>query len=153
MMKKNNILSITVYIIITIICLFYFYNSATAYEHINSLPTFIGYTLSLLLALCIFIFSLLPTNRIQYIFKLTIAFTLLIGGVVLTFELVKPDYTYTQAKKMIEEEYNVVIIESEVRVMVDGISNKQIYKINALENSQKIEFSFNPYSKKIVKIE
>lgn len=69
------------------------------------------------------------------------------------FELIKPNYTYTQAKKLIEEEYNVAIIGSDERILVYGSSNKEIYKITALENSQKIEFSFNPYSKEIFKLE
>lgn len=117
------------------------------------MPSFIGYPPSLLLALCIFIYYLFLTDRIQHIFKLTIAFTLLLGVLVLVFELVKPNYTYPQAKKILEDEYNVSTIYSEVRVLVDGNSNKEIYKITALENAQKTEFSFNPYSKEIFKLE
>lgn len=148
-MEKKNILILGIYLLTTIICLFYFFNTAITYERINSISTFIAYPVTLLLALSFFIYRLVLTDRIQYIFSLTISFLLLLGAVCLLFELIKPEYTYVQAQKLIEEEYSVKIIDSEQRVLLDGVSTKEIYKISAHENSKKVEFSFNPYTKDI----
>lgn len=152
-MKRKDIFILIFYFIITNICSFYFFNRTTVYEHINSIPIFIFYPFVLFLALCVFIYCLVLTDRKKHIFKLFITFTLLLVVVVFVFELVKPNYTYNEAKKLIEKEYNVTVVEREDKLLLDGSINKEIYKITALKGSQRIEFSFNPYSKEIFIIE
>ncbi|WP_144538325.1 PepSY domain-containing protein [Psychrobacillus sp. FSL K6-2843] len=96
-----------------------------------------------------YVYILVLKDRQILFFKLFITFTAILVVLVIVFELTKPNYTYNEAKGIIEKEYNVTVVETEVKSILDRDIDKEVYKITALKDSQRLVFTFNPYSKEI----
>ncbi len=148
-MKRKDIFILIFYFIIASSCSFYFFNRTTVYEHINSISSFIFLPLLLFIALSFYVYILVLKDRQILFFKLFITFTAILVVLVIVFELTKPNYTYNEAKGIIEKEYNVTVVETEVKSILDRDIDKEVYKITALKDSQRLVFTFNPYSKEI----
>ena len=77
-------------------------------------------------------------------------FIAILVGMFILFELTSPNYTYDEAKEIIEKEYNVTVVESDHKKLMDHDVGKEVYRITVLKDSQTLVYTFNPYSKEIL---
>lgn len=144
-MKKREIAILSTYLLCTVVAVFYLYREAVSFEKINSTIEFVSFPISLLFFLLMTIFSLHIRDNLKNTIKVTMVFFILLGGTLLVFEIVKPDITYTEAKKIIEEKYNASIV-MECPKTILTMNEKQIYRFFTQDNKT---FSFDPYKNEI----
>ena len=144
-MKKRDIAILLAYLICTAVAVFYMYSEAVSFLKINSTVEFVSYPLTLLLFLLMTIFSLYVRDNLKNAIKVTMVFFILLGGTLLAFEVVKPDKTYIEAKKQIEEIYNASIVRDCPKTILT-MNEKQIYRFFTQDDKT---FSFDPYKNEI----
>jgi hypothetical protein len=144
-MKNRDIAILSSYFLCTVVAVVYMYREAVSFEKINSTVEFVSIPISLLFLLLMTIFSLHIRDNLKNTIKVTMVFFIFLGGTLLVFEVVKPDITYIEAKKIIEEKYNASIVK-ECPKTIQTMNEKQIYRFFTQDDKT---FSFDPYKNEI----
>lgn len=147
LMKKRDIAILSTYLLCTVIAVFYLYREAVSFEKINSTVEFVSFPISLLFLLLMIIFYLYVRDNLKNTIKVTMVFFILLGSTLFVFEIVKPEITYIEAKKLIEEKYNASIVKECPTILT--MNEKQIYRFFTQDNRT---FSFDPYKNEIEKL-
>ncbi|QFF99889.1 hypothetical protein PB01_14245 [Psychrobacillus glaciei] len=89
----------------------------------------------------------------EVLYKMIVLFIIGIGSTTLLYEFVKPSYTYAEAKAMVEQRYEIEVIDSHftttIEIDPDTNTDTEVYHMTAIEDSKKIKLMFNPYTMEI----
>ncbi|WP_342560125.1 PepSY domain-containing protein [Psychrobacillus sp. FSL W7-1457] len=149
-MNKKSIFILIFYFLIASSCSFYFYNRTVAYAFAIPYLNLVFFPIITFLVLFSGVFILYLKDRQHLVFKMATIFMAIIVGMFILFELTSPNYTYDEAKEIVETEYNVKVVESDYKKVMDHDVGKEVYRITVLKDSQTLVYTFNPYSKEIL---
>ncbi|MER2260843.1 MAG: hypothetical protein ABS934_02435 [Psychrobacillus sp.] len=66
------------------------------------------------------------------------------------YEIVKPNYTYEEAKQIVAREYDVEVTENFRSITLQAETRKEVYRMKVIQDSNEIFVIFNPYTKEIM---
>ncbi|CQR46418.1 hypothetical protein BN1058_00678 [Paraliobacillus sp. PM-2] len=118
------------------------------YENVNNN---IGYLLALIIALFLTLYNLFNFKNVKKKLKLTNLFltTIIVLLIPILFFFTLPDFTYTEAKELVEKEENVQVINNEDNrvpdTRIEGPNEQRHYIIHAKNDEEIVRFIFNPY--------
>lgn len=142
-MKKVDIFILSNYFICTVICVAYFFKEATSYEMINSTIEFVSFPITLLLILMLSLLSLHVKDNLKNTFRITFLISIFLIGTFGTFQFTKPNVTYVEVLKIIEDKFNVSIDTDGPTTILSLKENKQIYRFTT--NNSEV-FAYDPYT-------
>lgn len=144
-MKKRDITILSTYLLCTVVVVVYMYLESVSFAKINSTVEFVSFPITLLFFLLMNVFFLYLRDNLQNTIKVTMVLFILLGSTLLLFKIVKPEITYKEAKRKIEEKYNSSIIMDCPKTILT-MNEKQIYRFFTQDDRT---FSFDPYKNEI----
>lgn len=148
-MKKIDIILLSSYFICTGISVAYFYKEAISYENINSTVEFVFFPITFLFFLMLSLLSLHVKDNLKNTSRVTLLFFFVLVGTFGTFQLTKPNVTYAEALKIIEEKFNVSIDTDRPTTILSLKEYKQIYRFTT-DHSEVL--TYDPYTHAVEKL-
>ena len=145
---KEIIVSI-IYFIASIAFFLYFFYDSSKYLKIDPTLHFLSIYIPLILLSYVQIYIIWMDEREKF-FKTTGLCLLGIVCITLMYEIVKPNYTYEEAKQIVAREYDVEVQDSFLTTIPQAETGKENYRMNVIQDSNEIVVIFNPYTKEIL---